>query len=210
MKLFFNDVETTGLSTEKHDIIQIGGLISNKFKILEEINFKCQPSRWDTINAMALSVNNTTKEQLKTYELPEQTWKKYSQLLLKHFNGEKYVFVAQNAPFDRRFIRQWWNTYKTKDVKDFDYYFQPDNLDLMDITRQLKKYGFLKIENLKLETVIKAFGIIVEGDLHDALVDIKATGNSIYRSLQLVSKIKQQDPNNVVVKKFNKWIPLLG
>ena len=121
MKIFFNDVETTGLSHKTQDIVQIGGLITDNFKPLEEINLKCQPRRWDTISETALEINHNTLESLKTYETPDITWKKYSMLLLKHFSGEKYVFAGQNAPFDRRFLRAWWDYYKTKSSCCYDY-----------------------------------------------------------------------------------------
>ena len=83
MKIFFNDVESTGLNAKTQDIVQIGGLITENFRPLEEINLKCQPRRWDTISDTALKINHNTRETLKTYELPEITWKKYSMLLLK-------------------------------------------------------------------------------------------------------------------------------
>ena len=212
MKIFFNDVETTGFSEKKQDIIQIGALLTNKFTPIGEVNLKCQPipENWKNISSTALSINNISKDQIKTYGTAKEAWEKYSRLLLKHYDGAKYVFGAQNAPFDRRFLSAWWNRNKTDDIEEFDFYFEKENLDLMAFSRAFKKEGILKIDNIQLKTVIKAHNIKVTGNLHDALVDIKATGNCIYKSLKIVEAIQRDNPEHPIVKKFKKWNVLLS
>jgi len=210
MKLFFTDIESTGFNHNTQCIVQIGGLITENFKQLAEMDIKCQPDNWDTISADALKVNHTTIDILKTYQSPQEAWNEYSKLLLKHFNGVKYVFVAQNAPFDKRFMRAWWNKYKTDDVEEFDYYFEEANLDLMHLSKAFQKHGFLELKNLKLGTVIEAHDIKVDGELHDAVVDIKATGNCIYKSLKLVESIERDQPDHEIVSQFRKWKVLIS
>ena len=49
-KLLWIDVETSGLSCVKNDILTIAGIIEIDGNIAEEFYFKCQPHDWNTIN----------------------------------------------------------------------------------------------------------------------------------------------------------------
>ena len=80
----------------------------------------------------------------------------------------------------------------------------------MDITKTLKKYGLLDVKNVKLETIVEALDIEVQGNLHDALTDIKATVNSIYKLLMKIKKLRA-DPNTPkVLVCFDKWLEILS
>lgn len=218
MILFLTDTETTGLETKKHDVIQIAAIISDKFKKRAEINIKCQPTRWDTINDYALKVNNTTREQLKTLEDPKESWRKLYAFMEENFTGEKFIFTGQNAPFDRRHLINWWNTHKDDDAPDFEHYLEDENLDLKPFSVSLNKYGFIQTQKSKktgkpqnnLKYIVEALGVKVDGELHDALADIKATGNCLYKVLKIVESVEEQDKSHPVVKQFKKWKVLLS
>lgn len=200
MKIIFIDTETTGLSSHKNDIIQIAGLVTEDRKILDEFNFKCQPVNWKTISKQALQVNNTTVEQLKTYELPQATFIHFLKVLEKHFDGEKFIIAGQNVKaFDWRFIVTFWENHKRYADPDFQYYF--DNrlsLDLMDLSRPLKNHGFLDVPNVKLGTIVEALDVKVDGSLHDALADIKATQESFYGLVDKVKEIRKKEPQHPI------------
>jgi DNA polymerase-3 subunit epsilon len=210
MKLLFADTETTGLSPKTQDVIQIGAVIMENKTIIEEINVKCQPIHWDTINSYALKVNNHTIEQLHTLDDPKETWKKFYDFVVKNFKDEKYTFGGQNTKFDWKFLKSFWETNKTQEAPDFDIFFETDHLDLMDISKSFKKYGLLDVPNVRLETIIEALDIKVIGDLHDALTDIKATINSIFKLLIKVKKMKYNEEHPTVVKQFGDWLKILN
>ena len=55
-KLFYFDIESTGLDNKRNDIISLAYLIEINKEIKEEGELFMQPFRYDTINAKALEV----------------------------------------------------------------------------------------------------------------------------------------------------------
>ncbi len=199
MKIIFIDTETTGLNTTKNDIIQIAGVITENKEIVDEFNFKCQPVNWNTISSQALQVTNTTIEQLKTYEMPQATFIHIQNIFEKHLNNEKFIFAAQNKPFDWRFLVSFWDKHKRSADPSFDHYFDDRlSLDLLNLSRPLKKHGLLNVPNVKLETIVEALNIKVEGNLHDALTDIKATQQGFYGLVDKIKSIRKDKPNHPI------------
>lgn len=200
MKIIFIDTETTGLSHQKHDIIQLAGLVTEGKKILDEFNFKCQPINWNTISKEALKVNNTSEDDLKKYEMPQATFIHFLKILEKHFNGEKFIIAGQNVKaFDWRFVVSFWDKHKRYADPNFqDYFDEKISLDLLDLSRPLKKHGVIDVPNVKLGTIVEALNINVEGELHDALTDIKATQEGFYELVKKVNSVKKKDPNHKI------------
>jgi DNA polymerase III alpha subunit (gram-positive type) len=212
MKIIFIDTETTGLSCQKHDIIQIAGLVTEDNKILDEFNFKCQPINWDTISKQALQINNTTVEDLKSYEMPQATFIHFLKVLEKHFSGEKFIIAGQNVKsFDWRFVVTFWENHKRYADPEFEFYFDDKvSLDLLDLSRPLKNHGFLDVPNVKLGTIVEALNITVDGELHDALADIKATQQGFYGLVNKVNEIRRTKPNHPIFEneKLNNTMEL--
>ncbi|KKM25630.1 hypothetical protein LCGC14_1593020 [marine sediment metagenome] len=182
-KLFFVDVETTGIDSIKNDIIQLGGLIEINGKIVEEINFTCQPFNYNTINATSLEINKTTIEELKTYQAPQTAHNNLKQILEKYVDkydkNDKFSPVGYNVGFDVDFLRQFF-------FKNYDKYYGSlidyHKLDVFGLVFILEFKGLIKLENYKLVTVAKYFGI--EYEEHDALEDIKVTREVFYKMLE--------------------------
>lgn len=210
MKILFVDTETTGLSPKKQDIIQIGAVVMENRTVIDEINIKCQPVQWDNINSYALKVNNSTVEQLKTYELPRDAWDKFHAFVTKHHTDEGYVFGGQNCKFDKTFLSTWWDNHSPAEEPEFDHYLNGKTLELMNITNSMKKYGFLDVKNVKLPTIVEALDIKVDGNLHDAVTDIKATINCTYKLLIRIKKMKAAGQAKKIVEMFDEWLEILG
>jgi DNA polymerase III alpha subunit (gram-positive type) len=208
MKILFNDTETTGLSCLKQDVIQIGAIISNNFKKIEEVNLRCQPINWDEISQQALDCNHVTRDMLKTYEDPKKVWQLFSDILEEHFDKkDPYLFAGQNTPFDRRFMNAWWDKNKISSAPSFEYYLKPNiSLDLQNISKEFKYHNLLKLENVKLGTVMESLGIKPDGDLHDALTDIKGTANAIYKLINRLKRLKKDQPKHPVFHKIPLWM----
>lgn len=184
-KIFFVDVETTGREFMVHDIIQLGGLIEINGKIVEEINFNCQPYNYSTIQTAALEVNKTTIEDLKTYQTPQTAHRKLKQTLEKYVDkydkNDKFNLSGYNVGFDADFLRQFFS-------KSYDRYYGSlidyHKLDVLSLVFILVFKGYLELENYKLKTVANHFGIKYEE--HNALADIKVTREVFYKMLEMI------------------------
>ncbi len=184
-KLFWIDVESTGLDPIKNDIIQLGGLIEINREIVEEIDFTCQPFNYNTIQTAALEINKTTIEELKTYQTPQTAHKNLKQILEKYVDkydkNDKFHPAGFNVGFDTDFLRQFF-------FKNHDSYYGSlcdyHKLDVLSLAFILDFAGYLELENYKLITVAKFFQIKYEE--HNALADIKVTREVFYKMLEMI------------------------
>ena len=182
-KIFYVDVETTGLDCNKNDIIQLAYLIEINGEIKEEGSLFCQPFRYDTINAKSLEVNKLTVAQIVKFPTAHEAYSKLIPILDKYvdrYNKEdKYSVAGYNVRFDVDFLKQFFLKNNDKYYAAmFDYH-----LLSVDVLLHVLDYkGLIKLENYKLVTVAKHFGI--ELDAHNALSDIKATRQVFLKLLE--------------------------
>jgi len=122
MKLFYFDVETTGLSAAKCAIHQLSAIIEINGKIEDEININIKPFEGALIQDSALAVSSVTKEQIMAYELDYQSaFAKLRKLLNEYVDRynkkDKFFLVGYNsASFDNHFLRALW-------LRNSDKYF---------------------------------------------------------------------------------------
>ena len=173
-KVFWLDVETTGLDPEQQDIIQLAFLIEIDGEIAESQNMLMQPFNYNEVQQDALDVHGRTIEEIKTYPDPRKTYTDLISVLEKYVDrynpSDKFHPAGYNARFDMDFLRQFF-------IKNGDVYygswFNYKAIDPMSLLHILDGIGSVSIENYKLETVCKHFDIC--HDAHDALSDITAT-----------------------------------
>jgi len=177
-KLFYYDLETTGLYYWKHGIHQIAGIIEIDGKIVEELNFKVKPNPAASIELEALEVANVTKEQVFAYTDMHIVFKEAVGILGKYvdkFNPkDKFTLVGfNNKGFDDNFFRAWF-------VQNFDNYFGSwfwsSSVDVMSMAAAETLDVRADMKNFKLVEVCRHFGIEVEDEkLHDANYDVRLT-----------------------------------
>jgi len=192
MKIFWNDVETSGLDPKRNDIISLAGIIEVDGKIKEEFKFNIQPFDWDNIELSALKVNGITVEQLKTFMTPKEAHKKLTNILGKYVNkydrNDKFQFAGYNNDFDIKFMSEF---FKKCGDKYFGSWIDYHRLDPQVLLQFLHLKGDIDLPNYKLETIAKYFDIKLNA--HDAMSDIKATREIVYK---LIPRIKYlQDEN---------------
>jgi len=176
-KLFFYDLETTGLDLNKHAIHQIAGavLVNNK---MEYFNFNVRPFEGALIDTKALEIAKVTKEQIMAYPDMNTVYKQLIELLstyVDRFNRKDKFFLVgyNNRSFDDPFFRKFFQ--RNKD-KYFGSWFWSVSLDVMPLAGLILKPEIKNMENFKLVTVAKKLGINVdESKLHDARYDIYLT-----------------------------------
>lgn len=164
MKLFFYDLETTGLDCERHGIHQISGAIVIDGETKEEFNFKVQPNPYAVIDEEALKIAGVTKEEVMAYEPMQDVYKKIVAMLGKYVNK-----FDKKDKFFREFFAQNRDMY-------FGSWFWSNSFDVMVLATPYLASCRADMANFKLSTVADTLGIKVEEDkLHDAMYDIYLT-----------------------------------
>ncbi len=173
-KVFWFDVETTGLDCSKHGIVQLAGMIEVNREIEEEFEFKLRPFPGDQIEESALSVHGFTVEKISGFDDPKQIYGLLIKLLGRHCDrydrNDKFYPAGYNVSFDYSFLQAFF--LKNND-KYFGSWFNHRRLDPLAILWVGDYAGKYSLENYKLETVAGHFGIGIQA--HDALSDVKAT-----------------------------------
>lgn len=177
-KLFFFDLETTGVNPAKNGIHQIAGEIVVDDATKEKFNFKVRPNEKAVIEQAALDVAGVTREQILAYPPMEEVYLDLTQMLAKYvdkFNKSDKFFLAgyNNAAFDNQFLRGFF--LQNGDMY-FGSWFWSNSIDVMVLATQHLLEMRDRMDNFKLETVGRTLGL-VNGDesFHDASFDITLT-----------------------------------
>lgn len=173
-KACYIDVETTGLSAYKNDIIQIACLIEINGEVVEEYTSLIKPFNFDAINDQALEVSGTNREDLKNYPEPKIVHNKLCDILGKYVNkferSDKFTPVGYNVNFDCDFLYQF---FKKNEDRYYGSWFNWKLVDPLAILYAMDYKRKIALPNYKLTTVCQHFGIPLKA--HDALEDIRAT-----------------------------------
>jgi len=173
-KIFWFDVETTGLDPIKNDILTLSGVVEIDGKLKESINLKVQPFSYENISKEALEVNKLTLEEIKTFEEPKVTHKKLVTYLCKYVDRydkfDKFIPAGYNVGFDVAFLFEFFKKCNDPYCGTFiDYH----KLDVASIVLFFKIHGFFPFHGYKLEKV--AQDLCIQINAHDAQEDILAT-----------------------------------
>lgn len=173
-KIFWFDVETTGLDSEQQDIIQLAFLIEIDGEVVEGRDMLMQPFSYDTISQEALDVHGRTIEEIKTYPNPRKTYADLITILEKYIDrynpSDKFHPAGYNSRFDMDFLRQF---FIKNDDKYYGSWFNYKAIDPLPLLHILDGLGYVSLDNYKLETVCNHYDI--KHEAHDALSDISAT-----------------------------------
>jgi len=192
-KLFLFDLETTGVKYWRNGIHQISGEITIDGETKEQFNFKVKPYHACDIEDEALKIAGVTREDLLTYQDMKEVYQEIEKMLAKYvdkFNKtDKFHLVGyNNSAFDNAFFRAFF-VQNALDKKSADYgnyfgsWFWSDSIDVMVLASNALRKERDKIENFKLSTVARYFGIEVDdAKLHDAMYDIYLT-KEIYKKI---------------------------
>ena len=174
-KLFFFDLETTGVKYWKNGIHQISGAIQIDGEIKEQFDFKVRPIENCEIDDEALKIGGVSIEQIKQYTEMNIVYSQLINLLSKYCNkynkNDKFHLVGyNNSSFDNQFLRAFF--IQNKD-QYFGSWFWSDSIDCFVLASNKLRKERVNLENFKQGTVAKYLGIAVdESKLHDAKYDI--------------------------------------
>ena len=167
------DVETTGLDSKLHDIVEIAVLVEIDYEIVEEKCWTVQPFSYSNVSPDALRLTGKTVELLKTYPDPHQVYVEFIEFLSKYCSrydrSDKFAIAGYNVAFDTRFLREWF-------LKNGDSYynswFSNRDIDVMSLVYFLRYKGQLTLPNYKLATVALSYNLDIQA--HSSLSDVKA------------------------------------
>lgn len=167
MNFLWTDVETTGLSEKKQDIIQLACIPVIDGVEQKPFNEFCQPTNYNTIEQEALDIHGITIEQLKTFQTLDQMLDKFVTYVQSF--GVKFTIAGYNVPFDKRFLSASFG--KANRTSDF---FKMFTINVHCTFRRAKDVKTkIASKSLKLSALAELYGIDINA--HDALSDIQAT-----------------------------------
>ncbi len=151
------DIETTGLSAEEDEIIELAALRVIEGKPVEEFSTLVRTEKKIPENIQKLTGITKEKMNTKGKDILEAL-----QCFL-NFVGEERVIVY-NASFDYSFLQ------KACRINGL-----PDFINPCTDTLLLSRKRVEGVENYKLETIAKNFSVTTSGDVHRALADCYLT-----------------------------------
>ena len=160
--LAFIDIETTGLNVIKHEIIEIGCVITTpQFEVVEEFELKIKPERIDEADPVALKISHYNQTE----------WKKASTLnkamKILSMKTKDCIMVGHNVSFDASFLEY---AFAETGVKNSMHYHRLDTVSIA----WAKLHREPDLEHFSLRELGVRFGIVNE-KAHTALSDARAT-----------------------------------
>lgn len=163
LKYYIIDTETTGLSAGYHEIIEISIIRAEDRNQISK-NIKAEfPQR---ASAEALKITGKTQKDLYNGECKEIAIESIDKFLNQdNCSPEHRVFVAHNAPFDRRFCHALWSSVgKLFPVNCW--------LDTKTLSKDiLVKQGISKPKDLTLKGAMIQIGAKAYDGEHNAIID---------------------------------------
>lgn len=177
-QIVFVDLETTGLDSRCHGILEIGALFCDKEGQLTSTYSSDVNPGWVDIDDRALEVNGFTDERIQ--QGTDLT------TVLTEFNSRvegQALLAGWNIPFDEGFLREAYRNCGM--MWPFDYH----TLDVWSLFQTLKLAGVVE-GHLRLKALVERYGLKQEGDgeAHSAMADITWTYRLWQWALERLSK----------------------
>ena len=158
----FIDIETTGLNLLKHEVIEIGCVLTTpNLEVIEEFELKIKPEHIEEADLVALKVNHYNPKNWKS----AQGLKKAMKILSE--KTKDCIMVGHNVAFDAGFLEYSFN--KIKIANTMHYH----KLDTISIA-WAKFHNNSDIKHFSLREMCVRFDIKNER-AHTALSDARAT-----------------------------------
>lgn len=188
-KLWF-DTETTGLSAQKHGLVELGGMVVKGDEVLEEFLFKMCPTGKGATK-QALAVTGYTIEQIKALTPWEEVFPEVISLFDRYINRydkeHRFIACGQNIKFDLKMLNGFFKS--QGDHYMYAYIDSKQVIDTLPLARRMQKEGIIpNLKNNKLCTLCEYFDVDLT-NAHTAIADIKAT-REVYLKMEKLIKSK--------------------
>lgn len=176
MKVFWFDVETTGLDPDKCGIIQLAYVVEVDGQVKETGELCSRGGQNCEISERALEVNGYTREQIESFPPEREMYVALKTIFGKYVNkfdrADKFIAGGYNVDFDMKFLRALWNRVGDK---YFGSWFAFNVIDPSNVIRFLQYSG--KIEEFAQMKLVDLAEYLKVGqeNAHDASADIQMT-----------------------------------
>lgn len=158
----FIDIETTGLNLLKHEIIEVGCVLTTpELKVIEEFELKIKPERIEDADPVALKVNHYNSALWE----PAYSLKKAIKVISEKVKD--CIMVGHNVAFDAGFLEYAFN--KTEIPNTMHYH----KIDTISVA-WAKLHREPDLEHFSLRELCVRFDI-KNAHAHTALSDARAT-----------------------------------
>ena len=160
--LAFIDIETTGLNIIKHEIIEIGCILTSPdFNIIEEFELKIKPEHIENADKVALKVNRYDEALWANAHTLPRAMKILSKKL------KDFIMVGHNVAFDAGFLE---HAFTETEVENTMHYHKLDTISIA----WAKLHREPDFDHFSLRELCVRFGI-KNARSHTALSDARAT-----------------------------------
>lgn len=185
------DIESTGLIPGYHEIHQLSGIICYGNEEVDSFEFNVKPEHDDRISEDALAICGITKDHflfsMPMKDLHPRLIMKVADHIDRYNKDDKLVLVGQNCiKFDTPHLEALFGY---ANDKYFGSFFDRRQFDTLRVAHALHCAGVLDLENFKLETLCKTFGVKLS-DAHDSTADCRATWEIAKILMGLLKKLK--------------------
>lgn len=194
--IYVVDVESTGLSKEDHEIIELSIL---RLSDGEQKTWCLKPKKYDTITADALRINKHKIEDLKhqteygkqTYQDPSKVISAVEMWMLEDgVSSEDRVLCGQNIKFDCGMLEKLWAQEGYADT--FPFGTRPFMQDTREIAIFLDIVNKTRSPYYNLSSLIKSRGI-KNAKAHSAESDVQATKELFIAQVEYVRELMKND-----------------
>lgn len=174
-KMFFVDLETTGLDKDKCGIHEISGIFRVNGKDVGEFDRKVCYHAFAEVNASSLAISGVTQSQIMRYPKMDVVYRDLVSEMAKHVDmtdpKDKYILAAYNGgELDKPFLKEWFR--RNNGAAVFKAMFHSISLDIATLAISYMIRHSIRPANLKLGSVAKVLGIEVQEDmLHRGFYD---------------------------------------
>lgn len=152
------DLETTGFSKDKHQILEAGILVIKNNKVIDDMEIKIKHKEYVlTSGAMASNkINIIEHEEMAVYE--EEACKSILEFLKKNLTSDiGFIVIGQNVQFDIGFIENMF--LRNKLIKDYRNLVSYRNIDIMQLAILKNIEGKIELESQSLDSILEALNI---------------------------------------------------
>ncbi|SRR5258708_1366580 len=160
--LAFIDTESTGLNVLKHEIIEIGCVITSPdLEVIEEFDIKIKPERIQDADPTSLKINHYKEEDWMGAYTLKDAMKIFSEKV------KDCIMVGHNVAFDSAFLD---HAFALTGIENKMHYHKLDTISIS----WAKLHRELDVDRFSLRELSARFGIKNER-AHTALSDARAT-----------------------------------